>query len=127
MIFHKITFLCCRTEQQKNSCLAEMNDMRAAVEEMNMEKATVEKQNKCLMNDIADANHRHEELQSAIGDADVTKKKLAAEKTDLDKQIADADATVRSLGKLRSSLSTQVLALSYFITFSVTLITYDHQ
>ena len=85
-----------------------MNDMRAAVEEMNMEKATVEKQNKCLMNDIADANHRHEELQSAIGDADVTKKKLAAEKTDLEKQIADADATVRSLGKLRSSLSTQV-------------------
>ena len=97
-----------RTEQLKNSCLAEMNDMRAAVEEMNMEKATVEKQNKCLLNDIADANHRHEELQSAIGDADVTKKKLAAEKTDLDKQIADADATVRSLGKLRSSLSTQV-------------------
>ena len=85
-----------------------MNDMRAAVEEMNMEKVAVEKQNKCLMNDIADANHRHEELQSAIGDADVTKKKLAAEKTDLEKQIADADATVRSLGKLRSSLSTQV-------------------
>jgi hypothetical protein len=28
----------CRTEQQKNSCLAEMNDMRGAVEEMNMEK-----------------------------------------------------------------------------------------
>ena len=27
-----------RTEQQKNSCLAEMNDMRAAVEEINMEK-----------------------------------------------------------------------------------------
>ena len=71
-------------------------------------QATVEKQNKCLLNDIADANHRHEELQSAIGDADVTKKKLAAEKTDLDKQIADADATVRSLGKLRTSLSTQV-------------------
>lgn len=68
----------------------------------------MEKQNKCLLNDIADANHRHEELQSAIGDADITKKKLAAEKTDLDKQIADADATVRSLGKLRTSLSTQV-------------------
>ena len=73
-----------------------------------LRQATVEKQNKCLLNDIADANHRHEELQSAIGDADVTKKKLAAEKTDLDKQIADADATVRSLGKLRTSLSTQV-------------------
>ncbi len=29
-----------RTEQQKNSCLAEMNDMRAAVEEMNMEKVS---------------------------------------------------------------------------------------
>ena len=71
-------------------------------------QANVEKQNKCLLNDIADANHRHEELQSAIGDADITKKKLAAEKTDLDKQIADADATVRSLGKLRTSLSTQV-------------------
>ena len=71
-------------------------------------QANVEKQNKCLLNDIADANHRHEELQSAIGDADITKKKLAAEKTDLDKQITDADATVRSLGKLRTSLSTQV-------------------
>ena len=71
-------------------------------------QANVEKQNKCLTNDLADANHRHEELQVALGDADIMKKKLAAEKTDLDKHIVDADATVRSLGKLRTSLSTQV-------------------
>ena len=68
----------------------------------------MEKQNKCLTNDLTDSNHRHQELQAAIGDADIVKKKLAAEKTDLDKQIADADAAVRSLGKLRTSLSTQV-------------------
>lgn len=38
----------------------------------------------------------------------MTKKKLAAEKADLEKQISAADNTIRSLGKLRTSLSTQV-------------------
>ena len=40
--------------------------------------------------------------------SDLTRKKLAAEKTDLEKQITDAENTVRNLGKLTTSLSTQV-------------------
>ena len=40
---------------------------------------------------------------------DHTRKKLTAEKTDLEKQITDAENSVRTLGKLTTSLSTQVL------------------
>ena len=36
-------YLFFRVEQQKNSCLMEMNDVRSAVEELNMEKVS----NKC--------------------------------------------------------------------------------
>ena len=71
----------------------------------------MEKQNKCLTNDLTDANHRMEDLNGALSDADLTKKKLAAEKTDLEKQISDAENSVRTLGKLTTSLSTQVSLL----------------
>ena len=66
-----------------------------------------------MTNDLTDADHRYQEIQAACGEADIMKKKLAAEKIDLDKQIADADATVRQLGKLRTSLSTQVKKTFY--------------
>ena len=110
---HAFTFF--RVEQQKNSCLMEMNDVRSAVEELNMEKVSnkcttcllsitrvlhllckssseflkiflkdrfidhiptifyfqsnMEKQNKCLNNDLTDANHRMEDLNAALSDA----------------------------------------------------------
>jgi hypothetical protein len=38
----------------------------------------------------------------------VTRKRLAIEKADLEKQLDDGENTMRNLSKLRTSLSTQV-------------------
>ena len=71
-------------------------------------QTSLEKQNKCLHGDISDSSHRLDELQTALGEADLTKKRLAIEKADLEKQLNDGDNTIRNLSKLKTSLSTQV-------------------
>ena len=43
-----------------------------------------------------------------MNEADVTKKRLAIEKADLEKQLNDGENALRNLSKLRTSLSTQV-------------------
>ena len=59
--------------------------------------------------DISDASQRLDDLQQALNDADMNKKKLSVEKGDLEKQIDEADNTLRSLSKLKTSLNTQVV------------------
>ena len=122
--------------------MVEMNETRAAVEEVTMEKvffllitysvkgflplwnccgngesctvniifskATLEKNNKTLQGELTDSTQRYDDLQQALGDADMNKKKLSIEKADLEKQIEEAENTFRSLGKLKSSLTTQL-------------------
>ena len=46
-----------------------------------------------------------------MNEADVTKKRLAIEKADLEKQLNDGENALRNLSKLRTSLSTQVRGL----------------
>ena len=51
-----------------------------------------------------------------MGDADMTKKRLAIEKADLEKQLNDGENALRNLSKLRTSLSTQVVIIKRFLT-----------
>ena len=71
-------------------------------------QGTLEKANKALHGDIADKTQRLDDLNTALAEADITKKKLVVEKSDLEKQIDEADKTLRALGKMKSSLTTQV-------------------
>ncbi len=68
----------------------------------------MEKQNRALHGDISDKTQRLDDLHTALAEADITKKKLSVERTDLEKQIDEADKTLRALSKMKSSLSTQV-------------------
>ena len=71
-------------------------------------QANVEKSNKALQSEMSDTSNRLDDLSQSLNDADITKKKLAVEKTDLEKQIEDGDNTIRALGKIKTSLDTQV-------------------
>ena len=71
-------------------------------------QTNVEKANKALHGDIADKTSRLDDLNTALAEADISKKKLAVEKSDLEKQIDEADKTLRALAKMKSSLTTQV-------------------
>ena len=73
-------------------------------------QANVEKSNKMLQSEMSDTSNRLDDLSQSLNDADITKKKLAVEKTDLEKQIEDGDNTIRALGKIKTSLDTQVIA-----------------
>lgn len=73
----------------------------------------MEKQNKVLHGDLSDASQRLDDLQSALNEADMTKKRLAIEKADLDKHLNDGENNLRNLSKLRTSLNTQVRLLSF--------------
>ena len=68
----------------------------------------MEKSNKALQSEMSDTSNRLDDLSQSLNDADITKKKLAVEKTDLEKQIEDGDNTIRALGKMKTSLDTQV-------------------
>ena len=50
-----------------------------------------------------------------MNEADVTKKRLAIEKADLEKQLNDGENALRNLSKLRTSLSTQVVVCSKLV------------
>jgi hypothetical protein len=67
----------------------------------------LEKQNSHLHGDIADKTQRVDDMHTALAEADIVKKKLSVERSDLEKQIEEADKTLRALAKMKSSLSTQ--------------------
>ena len=49
-----------------------------------------------------------DETNRTLGDFDASKKKLAAENSDLQRQLEDAESQVAQLTKLKSSLQTQL-------------------
>jgi len=86
----------------------EMNQARLTLEELNIDKSVHEKNNKVMQNDINEVSSRMDDLQQSMNDADIQKKKLLAEKEDLQKNILDGESQMRNLGKMKTSLTTQL-------------------
>jgi myosin heavy chain 6/7 len=97
-----------KLEQAKNVLMMELNQSRHSLEELNLEKATIDKNNKMMQNDISNSANRLDDLYQALNDGDIQKKKLASEKSDLEKQIQDGENEMRNLAKLKTSLTTQL-------------------
>ena len=97
-----------KLENNKNILMMELNQSRHTLEEMNMEKANIDKNNKMMQNDIVESSNRLDDLYQSLNDADISKKKLGLEKTDLEKQILDGENEIRNLSKMKTSLMTQL-------------------
>merc|ERR1719516_840854 len=97
-----------KLEQNKNGLMMELNQSRHTLEELNIEKATVDKNNKIMQSDIMDCTNRLDDLYHSLNDGDILKKRLATEKTDLEKQIQDGEAQLRNLNKMKISLQNQL-------------------
>ena len=95
-------------EHQKNQHLMDLNQGRVSLEELNMEKSNIDKNNKMMQNDITEATSKMDELQQTLAEAEMQKKRLATEKADLEKEIQEGEGQIRNLSKLKTSLTTQL-------------------
>ena len=95
-------------EQHKTGLLMDLNTSRHTLEELNMEKANIEKNNKMMQNDLHESTNRLEDLYQGLNEGDIVKKRLAVERDDMEKQILDGENQMRNLAKMKSSLANQL-------------------
>ena len=95
-------------EQHKTGLLMDLNTSRHTLEELNMEKANIEKNNKMMQNDMHESTNRLEDLYQSLNEGDIVKKRLAVERDDMEKQILDGENQMRNLAKMKSSLANQL-------------------
>ena len=97
-----------KLEQHKNGLLMELNQSRHTLEELNADKATVEKNNKIMQNDLMECTNRLDDLYQSLNEGDILKKRLTTEKSDLEKQILDGENQLRNINKMKVSLQNQL-------------------
>lgn len=57
---------------------------------------------------LHETQHKLEETNRTLGDLDGSKKKLAAENSELQRQLEEAESQIGQLGKIKNSLAVQL-------------------
>ena len=86
----------------------DLQEARGNLEDGVRAKAELDKNGKLLHGSLLDGNHKLDELARALNEAESQRKRLDAEKADLERQIEEGDNQVASLSKNKSSLTTQL-------------------
>merc|ERR1711881_616453 len=80
-----------KIEKDKTQLMHEIQDVRAATEEIGRSKASAEKSNKGLLGSLNEANKKVEEANLTLGDFENNKRKIAAENADLLRQVQELE------------------------------------
>merc|ERR1712012_912266 len=86
----------------------EVQDVRAATDEIGRSKASAEKTNKNLITSLNDVNKKVEEANLTLGDFENAKRKLAAENSDLLRQLQELENSANMLSKYKIQLVSQL-------------------
>merc|ERR550532_3316262 len=86
----------------------EVQDVRAATDEISRSKASAEKSNKNLIITLNEVNKKVEEANLTIGDFENAKRKIAAENADLLRQLGELENQANMLSKLKVQLHGQL-------------------
>merc|ERR1719219_1553155 len=97
-----------KIEKDKTQIMHEIQDVRAANEEITRSKASAEKSNKNLLNNLNDVNKKVEEANLTLGDFENNKRKVAAENADILRQLLELENSAAMLGKIRAQLASQL-------------------
>ncbi|XP_026327815.1 myosin heavy chain, muscle isoform X45 [Hyposmocoma kahamanoa] len=97
-----------KAEHDRASCYNELNNTRAAVDQVAREKAAQEKIAKQLQHQLNEVQGRADEANRTLNDLDAAKKKLSIENSDLLRQLEEAESQVSQLSKIKVSLTTQL-------------------
>ncbi|KAL4707989.1 hypothetical protein ACJJTC_010605 [Scirpophaga incertulas] len=97
-----------KAEHDRASCYNELNNTRAAVDQVAREKAAQEKIVKQLQHQLNEVQSKADEANRTLNDLDAAKKKMSIENSDLLRQLEEAESQVSQLSKIKVSLTTQL-------------------
>ncbi|XP_076246108.1 myosin heavy chain isoform X11 [Calliopsis andreniformis] len=97
-----------RAEKGRHDIHSELNNSRAATDQVAREKAAQEKIVKQLQHQLNETQGKLEEVNRTLNDFDAAKKKLSIENSDLLRQLEEAESQVSQLSKIKISLTTQL-------------------
>ncbi|XP_076671837.1 myosin heavy chain isoform X33 [Andrena cerasifolii] len=97
-----------RAEKGRHDIHSELNNSRAATDQVSREKAAQEKIVKQLQHQLNETQGKLEEVNRTLNDFDAAKKKLSIENSDLLRQLEEAESQVSQLSKIKISLTTQL-------------------
>ncbi|XP_039753101.1 myosin heavy chain, muscle isoform X50 [Pararge aegeria] len=97
-----------KAEHDRASCYNELNNTRAAIDQVAREKAAQEKIVKQLQHQLNEVQGKADEANRTLNDLDAAKKKLSIENSDLLRQLEEAESQVSQLSKIKVSLTTQL-------------------
>merc|ERR1711923_385705 len=95
-------------EKDKSHINHEIQDVRAATDEIIRSKASAEKSNKNLLNSLNEVNKKVEEANLTLGDYEAHKRKIAAENADLLRGLQELENTANMLSKVKVQLMAQL-------------------
>merc|ERR1711962_402808 len=97
-----------KVEKEKHAKSLQIEEMRAAMDVVANEKATLEKQNKLLEQQRFDVTRRGEEANLTLSDYDNSRKKVVVENADLLHSIEELDNNNAVLAKVKQTLTAQL-------------------
>merc|ERR1712218_400563 len=97
-----------KIEKDKQTIMAEMNDARAATEEVMRSQASADKSNKALLETLNAINKKVDAAMLTLGDFAMTKNKIANENGELLRIVGDLENSLNMLAKAKAALSAQL-------------------
>merc|ERR1712158_203766 len=97
-----------KIEKDKSQLMHEIQDVRAATEEIIRSKASAEKSTKNLVGTLNEVNKKVEEANLTLGDMDGAKRKLASDNADLLRQLQEIENNAALMAKYKVQLSAQL-------------------
>merc|ERR1719309_121158 len=93
-----------KIEKDKSQIMIEIQDVRAATDEVARSKASAEKSYKNLVGNLNDLNKKGEEFNLNLGDMEAGKRRITAENADLLRQLQELESNANLLLKTKSAL-----------------------
>merc|ERR1719225_880228 len=97
-----------KIEKDKGGLMHEIQDVRAATDEIIRSKASAEKSTKALVGTLNEVNKKVEEANLTLGDMDGAKRKLAAENADHLPQLQELENNAQLMAKYKVQLMSQL-------------------
>merc|ERR1739846_164698 len=100
----QLTKMKAKVEKDKNAITHEIQDVRAATDEIGRAKASAEKSNRTLVGQLNEQNKKVEEANLTLGDFENAKRKMAAENADLLRSAQELENNANMIIKYKLQL-----------------------
>merc|ERR1719356_1099641 len=97
-----------KIEKDKQTIMAEINDARAATEEVMRSQASADKANKALVEQLNSINKKVDAANLTLGDFAMAKNKIANENGELLRIVGDLENSLNMLAKAKAALAAQL-------------------